>query len=117
MEKLYKFPYVHKHGLSKNGKLKGKCCVCKKIDENKDCYYCLECDDFYFCFDCEKHTEESVIKKLHRHLLVVKKRYMWKCDICKQCTYSSGLSMCCEQCDFDVCVGCFWGLKKEEIIY
>ena len=36
METLYPFPFVHKHELSKNGKLKYPCCVCTKMDPEED---------------------------------------------------------------------------------
>ena len=117
MENLYKFPFVHKHLLSKLGKLKGNCCVCNRINENEECYYCQECNNFYFCFDCSKHASEEEMLKLHPHKLKPTKRYMWSCDKCASTVYSSGLSMCCINCDFDVCVNCFWGLNKIEKIY
>ena len=36
MEALYPFPFVHKHQLSKFGKLNYPCCVCSKIDPEED---------------------------------------------------------------------------------
>ena len=49
--------------------------------------------------------------KLHPHILKPTKRTDWDCKICKKCIYSSGISMYCQQCNFDVCVFCFWGLN------
>ena len=121
METLYPFPFVHKHLLSKKGKLNYPCCVCSKIDPDEECFVCStkeeECKKFCFCMECSKYASEEEMLKKHNHLLKPTKRYGWKCDLCKKCTYSSGLSMCCPQCDFDVCVYCFWGLDKPRIIY
>ena len=121
MEKFYPFPFVHKHQLSKNGKLEFPCCVCSKIDPEEDCYVCSTkeegCKQFCFCMECSKYATEEAMLKLHNHLLKPTKRNGWKCDVCKKCTYSSGISMCCSQCDYDVCVYCFWGLDKPRIIH
>ena len=122
MESLYSFPFVHKHQLTKNGKLKYQCCVCTKSDSDEDCYVCSTneegCKNFCFCFQCAKYATEEAMLKLHsNHLLKPTKRYGWSCDICKKCTYSSGISMCCEACNFDVCVSCFWSLDKPRILY
>ena len=121
METLYSFPFVHKHQLSKNGKLKYECCVCKKIEPDEDCYICPsndeECKKFCFCMECAHYASEEEMKKIHIHPMKPTKRYSWRCDLCKKCTYTSGISMCCRQCDFDVCVYCFWGLDKPRIIH
>ena len=77
METLYDFRFVHIHKLSKNHKLKDKCCVCQNVDVNKNAYHCIEkgCENFYFCFECAKHADKEEILKLHpQHLLKPKKR-------------------------------------------
>ena len=121
METLYPFPFVHKHELSKLGKLTNPCCVCTKVEPEEDCYVCPtneeKCKNFCFCMECAKYASEEQMLKLHRHLLKPTKRNTWRCDICKKCTYSSGISMCCSECDFDVCVYCFWALDKPRIIH
>ena len=121
MESLYSFPFVHKHKLIKTGKLNNPCCVCSKVEPDEICYICStseeECKNFCFCLECAKYASEEEMLKLHNHLLKPTKRHSWCCDICKKCTYSSGLSMCCEQCNFDVCVYCFWKLDKPRIIH
>ena len=111
------FPFVHKHPLNPYGKLEGKCCVCEKIEPNEVCYICKECN-FYFCKGCSKHAEKDEMLKLHRHLLKPTQSFFWSCDLCRSATYSSGMSMKCRECDFDVCVNCFWGLNnKAEKVY
>ncbi len=121
MEALRPFPFVHKHPLIKNGKLNFPCCVCSKVEPDEICYICSTseegCKNFCFCLECSKYAEEEEMLKLHNHLLKPTKRYGWECDICKKCTYSSGLSMCCETCNFDCCVYCFWKLDKPRIIH
>lgn len=107
---MEKFPFVHKHYLYSDGKLTGNCCVCAKINPEEECFVCEECN-FFFCKKCAKRTEEEYMRKLHaRHLLKPTQRYTWRCDICRECVYSSGISMCCLECDFDVCYKCFWGI-------
>lgn len=109
---MEKFPYVHHHYLDPNGKLEGKCCVCEYSNPKEDSYICEECN-FYFCKNCAQRTDEEELKKFHsQHILEPILRYSWSCDICQECVYSSGLSMCCPDCNFDVCYKCFWGLNK-----
>ena len=73
METYYSFPFVHKHKLSKNGKLNYPCCVCSKIDPEESCYVCITteeaCKNFCFCRECANYTKEEEMLKLHPHIL------------------------------------------------
>ena len=105
------FPFVHIHPLDPFGKLEGKCCVCEKINKNEICYYCKDCN-FYFCKSCSLYALPEEMKKLHQHELKPKKVFFWSCNLCNSCVYSSGMSMRCNICDFDICVKCFWNLNQ-----
>ena len=121
METLYPFEFVHRHLLSKNGKLKYPCCVCGKVDPDEDCFYCKSseegCNKFCFCFECSKFTTEEEMRKIHEHPMKPTLRYHWTCDKCIRRAFNQGISMCCQMCNFDCCVYCFWKLENPRIIH
>lgn len=71
-------------------------------------YNCKECD-IDICADCFSLTKlRKPNTSVHTHSLKIREDgFSWFCDLC-EFNYGSRISFCCEECDFDVCLNCYY---------
>lgn len=71
-------------------------------------YNCITCD-FDVCESCFSLTKLKKPKiSIHNHSLETRKDgKAWVCDLCSV-SYGSRVSFHCEECDFDVCLSCYY---------
>ena len=97
---------AHEHPLNYADTVKGQCKICKQELGGQPGYNCGSCK-ILLCLQCaDKIFYGQKKTTIHPHLLALKDRNSWKCDLCKK-TYKSVASFYCKQCDFDVCSSCY----------
>ena len=97
---------AHEHPLNYANTVTGQCKICKQDLGGQPGYNCGSCK-ILLCLQCaDKIFYGQKKTTIHPHLLALKDRNSWKCDLCKK-TYKSVASFYCKQCDFDVCSACY----------
>ena len=97
---------AHEHPLNYANTVTGQCKICKQELGGQPGYNCGNCK-ILLCLQCADKIFYGQKKiTIHPHLLALKDRNSWKCDLCKK-TYKSVASFYFKQCDFDVCSACY----------
>ena len=97
---------AHEHPLNFANTINGQCKICKQELGGKPGYNCGNCK-ILLCLNCaEKIFYGQKKSNIHQHLLALKDRNAWKCNLCKK-VYKNVASFYCKQCDFDACSDCY----------
>ena len=97
---------VHEDNLYYNNFLSGECQICRNHLKNEQGYLCEICA-LMLCFNCGNRISNGYKQtNLHQHLITLRMRQGWKCDICNR-SFSGGASFYCQHCDFDACESCY----------
>ena len=101
------FPLKHDHTLTrKSNKPNETCKICQKLLGKAPAFICDECE-LAICNLCtNKITYGKKNEEIHPHLLGLKLRNAWKCDVCNE-RFRKCASFYCNSCDFDACPKCY----------
>lgn len=106
---------IHEHSFKVYDQLKELCSICSNSIDNIPGYKCEYCK-MILCLDCgSKIIHEKRNEILHNHILKLKSRSNWICNICGQDFSDKCYSFFCELCSFDVCYKCYFN-KNSGII-
>lgn len=95
----------HEHPLIYLDNLNLTCTICQQIDKNHQGYKCEECPTV-LCLNCaEKIFFGNNKLSIHPHILLLKFKNDWKCNIC-DITFKNTSAFSCDECQFNVCSFC-----------
>ena len=99
---------IHEHPFNVYDSLNELCNICLNKIDNIPGYKCDYCK-IILCLDCgDKIIHGKRNENLHNHILTLKKRSNWICNICYLEHYSNkNFSFFCELCNFDACDHCY----------
>ena len=100
------FPLEHDHTLNrKSNQPDAVCHICQKLLGKAPAFICSECE-LVICNLCtNKIATGKKNEKIHVHLLGLRYRKAWKCDVCHE-HFRGCASFYCNSCDFDACPKC-----------
>lgn len=88
-----------------------RCNSCRNSCTKGKSYYCCECD-YDICEICIKKTLNTEKNHGHPHKLILFELQAlgWTCDNCKVHGDCYKTRYRCQECDFDLCLDCHYGI-------